>query len=143
MVANKKAGKEEYVKRFRLQIIIIAANRSCGFLLIHTYRSVKYLIVFVEASLLKSFPNKQFRFSLYLRHLRRQMENITYVKRKIYKAKILESVNQIRVESVRFLSYPSWFFHCVRTNPRIFKIEFFNYPLHPDFTLTCSILLIG
>lgn len=26
------------------------------------------------------------------------MENITYVKRKIYKAKILESVNQIRVE---------------------------------------------
>lgn len=90
--------EREYVKRFRSQIIIITANRSCGFLLIHTYHFAKYLIVFVEASLLRSFPNKQFRFSLYLRHLRRQMENITYVKRKIYKAKILESVNQIRVE---------------------------------------------
>lgn len=98
MVANEKAGKEEDVKRCRLRIIIITANRSCSFLLIHTYDSAKYLIVFVEASLLRSFPNKQFRFSLYLRHLRRQMENITYVKRKIYKAKILESANQIRVE---------------------------------------------
>lgn len=97
-MANKKAGREECVKRFRLRVIIITANRSCSFLLIHTYDSAKYLIVFVEASLLKSFPNKQFRFSLYLRHLRRQMENITYVKRKIYKAKILESVNQIRVD---------------------------------------------
>lgn len=98
MVANMKAGKEEYVKRFWLSVIIITADRSCRFFLIHTYDSAKYLRVFSEASLLKSFPNKQFRFSLYLRHLRRQMENITYVKRKIYKAKILESVNQIRVE---------------------------------------------
>lgn len=98
MVANKKAGKEEYVKRFRLRVIMITANRNFSFLLIHTYDSAKHLIVFVEASLLKSLPNKQFRLSPYLRHLRRQMENITYVKRKIYKAKILESVNQIRVE---------------------------------------------
>lgn len=97
-MANKKVGKKECVKRFRLRVIIITVNRSCSFLLIHTYDSAKYFIVFVEVSLLKSFPNKQFRFSLYLRHLRRQMENITYVKRKIYKAKILESVNPVRVE---------------------------------------------
>lgn len=56
-------------------------------------------IVFVETLLLKrEFQIKDLGSRCYLRHLRRQMENITYVKRKIYKAKILESVNQIRME---------------------------------------------